>query len=388
MTHIHLLSNAIMFRVCLTSSWFFLSCVVVAQSPSQKQSPLLEDELLRRNVLPLVTTHRGEVAVVIQHLNTGDTFRYHENVVMPAASLIKLPLMVTAYHAAKLGDLDLGKPVVLQETDKVPGSGILTDHFSAGATLPVRDYIRLMMRESDNTATNVIIDQIGLVATTKQMESLGLSETKLYSKVYRGSTTLFAERSKQFGIGSTTANEMVTLLQLLSEQKLADPSDTQTMFAHLASCTDRQMLARYLSPDTKFFHKTGAISNCRTDAGIMETSTGPVAVCVLTNRNRDQSWGDMNEAELLCAKIGRIIVDRYGAIEPDPTLRQGSTGLLVEALQRALNAKLEPTPDLHVDGEFGPGTEAALKRLQKQHNLPTSGELDKLTSTIIDLVTE
>ncbi len=99
----------------------------------------------------------------------------------------------------------------------------------------------------------------------------------------------------------------------------------------------------------------------------------------MTNRNTDQTWGDDNEAELLCSKIGRIVVDRFGPIEPDSTLRQGSTGSLVESLQRTLNARLDPSRDLAVDGDFGPGTEGALKRFQQQHNLNPAAALDPTT---------
>lgn len=360
--------------------------LAVAQIPSN------EDGGLRERVLPLVTAHRGQVVVAIEHLTTGDSFRFNADVVMPTASLIKLPLMVAAYHAAEYGGLDLEKPIVLLDADKVPGSGILTDHISAGAILPLRDYVRLMIRDSDNTATNVVIDQVGIAATTQRMESLQLPSTKLHSKVYRGDTSIDVQRSREFGIGSTTANEMVTLLRLLSEQKLANPSNTKQMLDHLASCTDRQMLARYLSPETKFFHKTGAISNCRTEAGIIETSSGLVAVCVLTNKNTDQSWGQNNEAELLCSEIGRIVVDRYGRVEPDSTMHQGSTGSLVESLQRTLNERLDPSPGLTVDGEFGPGTEGAVKRFQRIQGMEPTGVIDpdvwKALGLFVDQVDE
>lgn len=242
-----------------------------------------------------------------------------------------------------------------------------------------------MIRESDNTATNVVIDQMGIAATSQKMESLQLPNTKLHSKVYRGDTSIDVERSRQFGIGSTTANEIVTLLRMLHQQQLANASNTKRMMPHLASCTDRHMLARYLTPETQFFHKTGAVSNCRTDAGIIETSSGLVAVCVLTNRNTDQTWGENNEAELLCSRIGSIIVDRFGRSEPDLAMRQGSTGLLVEALQRTLNERLDPTPGLNVDGEFGPGTEAAVKRLQTKQDMEPTGVIDPLDWKVLEL---
>ena len=72
-----------------------------------------------------------------------------------------------------------------------------------------------------------------------------------------------------------------------------------------------------------------------------------------------------------------------GASDQEPeasnVLAIGSGGKLVEALQRTLNARLEPTPDLAVDGDFGPASEAAVLRFQQSHNLPANGRVDEAT---------
>ena len=369
-------------RIILTLALVcFPVCIASSQMPQ-------EDSALREAILPLVTAHLGDVAVAIEHLKSGDSFHYRGDAAMPTASLIKLPVMVAVYHAAARGELDLAKVIALKEEDKVPGSGSLTDHFSSGATLALRDYVRLMIRDSDNTATNIVIDQIGLPKTAELMESLGLPNTKLHSKVYRGDTSIFTDRSKLFGIGSTTADEMVKLLTMLAAQKLAEEENTRLMMSHLLACDDRSKLGRYLPSQVKLFHKTGAIGNCRTDAGIIETATGSVAVCVLTNKNVDQSWGDENTAELLCSNIGRVIVERFGSEEQSQALRRGSTGLLVEALQRTLNDRLKNSPSLGVDGDFGPSTEGAVKRFQQDRGIEPTGILDESTwkqlGTLID----
>lgn len=346
---------------------------------AHSQPPRNDDDALREAILPLATAHAGEVAIAIEHLKTSASFHYRSDQAMPTASLIKLPLMVAAYHAAARGEIDLEKNIILTKHDKVPGSGVLTEHFSDGASLALRDYVRLMIRDSDNTATNIVIDQVGLAETAQLMESLGLGNTKLHSKVYRRDTSIFPERSQRFGLGSTTADEMVNLLTLLQDQRLADQANTQLMMMHLQSCSDRSKLARYLPADIKFLHKSGSIGNCRTDAGIIETQTGPVAVCVLTDKNKDQSWGDANEAEMLCSRIGRIIAERFGLEKQVRTVRRGTTGHLVEALQRTLNDRLKPSPSLAIDGDFGPSTEAAVMLFQQNLGMVPTGVLDEAT---------
>ena len=166
---------------------------------------------LSDRLMPLINAHKGHVAVAVKNLKTDEAFAYHDTEPMPTASMIKFPIMIEAYRQAEVGTLDLDQPVELKETDKVPGSGILTPHFSAGASFALRDAIRLMIAFSDNTATNLVIDQIGLPATAQTMAKMGFANTKLHSKVFRRDTSIFPERSKRFGLGSTTAADMVAL---------------------------------------------------------------------------------------------------------------------------------------------------------------------------------
>ena len=350
---------------------FGILFILAVESFAQSSSTVDED--LREQIEPLVKSHAGAVGLAIRNLKTGEHYEYNERTPMPTASLIKFPIMLAAYQLRESGKLNFDTPIELREEDKVPGSGILTAHFSPGIKLPLEDYIRLMIRYSDNTATNVVIDQIGLAQTSKWMGQLGFGNTKLHSKVFRGDTSIHPERSKKFGIGSTTAAEMVELFSRFEKGELANPELTEAMQKHLQSCEDDTKIAAGLPAGVAFAHKTGALANCRTDAGVITTPAGKVAVCLLTNRNEDQSWADHNEAHRLASRIGAIIVDRFGDTKQDPRLREGSFGKLVEALQRTLNDRLDPSPQLSVDGDFGPATRAALERFQRLNTLEVNG---------------
>jgi D-alanyl-D-alanine carboxypeptidase (penicillin-binding protein 5/6) len=367
-------------RPCTRFTFFaILICSSVSSTladPAEQREP---DRQLRNAIGPLVDAHQGDVAVAIEHLDSGDSFRHRSDQAMPTASLIKFPLLVAAYHAAEGGDVDLDMRIELKQQDKVPGSGLLTEHVSDGAVLTLRDYVRLMMRYSDNTATNIVAEQVGLRATAERMESLGCPDTKMNSLVYRRDTSIFSDRSKQFGLGSTTAAEMVRLLALLHRGQLAGDAATREMTEHLLACDDDTKMARFLSPNVKIAHKTGAIANCRTDAGILYTESGPVAVCVLTNKNEDQSWSADNAANLLCASIAKAVVNRFGGSSSSQSLQQGAVGKLVETLQRTLNKRLSPSPELAIDGDFGPASRGALERFQSEQALPITGVVDRKT---------
>jgi len=266
---------------------------------------------LEAKLTPLIKAHQGDAAIAVKHLDTGATFFHNADTPMPTASLIKFAVMVEVYQQVHEGKLKLTDPVTLKKEDKVPGSGILTEHFSDGLTLPLKDAVRLMIVFSDNTATNLVLDKIGLDATAKRMEALGFPNTKIHSKVFKRETSVFPERSKEFGLGSTTAKEMLGLLEKLHKGELVSADASKEMLAHLKKCDDKDKLTKLLPPGTVVAHKTGSVSDARTDAGIIYTKSGPVAVVVLTAKNKDTSWTPENAGNVLCARVGRAVYDVY-----------------------------------------------------------------------------
>ena len=338
---------------------------------------------LRQKLSSLLKTHEGHVAVAIKHLATGERFEFEANRAMPTASLIKIAVMVEAYRQADAGRIDLEQRITLLAGDKVPGSGILTTHFSAGTQVSLRDAIRLMIAYSDNTATNLVLEQIGIRSTSKTMEKLGFPNTKIHAKVFRRDTSVFPDRSKRFGLGSTTALETVQLLEQLYRKQLASPSASDAMLKHLENCQDRTKLPRFLEPHITIAHKTGSLATVRTDAGIISSPSGPLVVCVLTSENKDRRWTEENASEILCARVAKITCAHFDQ-GPKTTakatlLAVGDVGETVEDLQRTLNARLKPSPDLAIDGDFGPNTQAALRQFQNERHLAVTGITDPAT---------
>jgi beta-lactamase class A len=278
--------------------------VVVASSASA-------EETLDSVLSPLISAHKGKVAVAVKNLATGESFAHHADDPMVTASLIKFPIMVETYRQASEQLIDLDKPVTLKQADKVPGSGILTAHFSEGATFPLKDAVHLMIVYSDNTATNLVLEQIGIGTTAATMEKMGYPNTKAHSKVFKRDTSVFPERSKQFGIGSTTAGEMVRLSEALYKKELVSPEASAAMLKHMEACDDKDKFTRFLPPGTKVAFKTGSLDAAKTAAGIITTPGGPVALCVLTDGNEDRRWVTDNAGNRLCADIAKAVFDHF-----------------------------------------------------------------------------
>lgn len=350
---------------------------------------------LAEQLKPLIEQHRGEVGVMIRHLPSGQTFTHRETVAMPTASLIKFPLLLATAKAMEEGQVSPDTRIELKKDDQVPGSGILTTHFAPGLKLSLHDAIHLMIAYSDNTATNLVIDQVGLNATNELMESLDCDATRLNSKVYRRDTSNNMERSQKYGLGSTSAGDMVRLLEMLDSGEFINRERSDQVLGYLADCLATSGIPRYLPTGTKVAHKTGAVGDTRTDAGIIYSPAGPIAIAVLTTANVDKTWTDDNEPELLMGEIAKAAYAHFvGDTEAEPvqvtrTLKLGAAGPLVESLQRTLNARVTPSPGLSVDGDFGPNTERALLAFQKQAGLEPNGLVDRAVwAKLGPLVTE
>ena len=208
---------------------------------------------LAAKLQPLIDQHQGNVAVAIKHLPSGESFQYRADEPMPTASLIKFPLMIAAYQQVHDGRLQLEQMVEIAQRGG-QGSGIRDPNrsFFPGMQMPLRDAIQLMIVYSDNTATNLVIDLVGLPATALLMEQLDCPHTKLHSKVFRRDTSIFPDRSRQFGLGSTTAAEQLRLWEKLWNKQLVSEQASEDMLRHLRACDDKVKIGRYLPADAKF----------------------------------------------------------------------------------------------------------------------------------------
>lgn len=356
--------------------------LLLAQDAAVKRA----EAALEDAIEPLVETHHGRVTLLIKHITTGAAYGVKAEEPMSTASLIKLPVMAVAYQHAAAGKLDLATMVTYRPEDKVPGSGILTTNFSPGTQLSLRDSIRLMIAYSDNIATNFVCEKTGLEAVNEQCLAWGYPDTRIHAFVFKPESSIDKDRSKQFGLGSTTAKDIVSILERIEKKELVSAEASVAMLNHLLACDDKQRIDKYLPTGTKVAMKTGSVTAVRTVGALVYGPSGPFAICVLTADNKDRRWTDDNEAQLLSAEIARAAWKVFNPEARESTLdltdgklASGMHGVLIEDLQRTLNAKVMPPPELTVDGEFGPATEKVLKQFQKQVGLPETGVTDAAT---------
>ena len=145
----------------------------------------------------------GEISLAARDLRTGWTAEYHANRKVKTASVIKLPILVHLALAVSEGRYDWNDALELTESEKVGGAGVLSG-MTAGLRLSLHDLAYLMIAISDNTATNRLIERLGVAAVNERMRTFGLTETRLLRKSYSPDTP----ESAIYGMGVATPNEI------------------------------------------------------------------------------------------------------------------------------------------------------------------------------------
>ena len=204
-------------------------------------------------------------------------FCHDEDGLFPSASVIKLPLVMTLYADAARGLLDLDEEVAVG--DRVDGSGVLR-HMRKVERLSLRDLATLAIIVSDNTATNRLIERIGVERVGERMRDWGCVKSRLSRKMYD------FEAAKRGHENVMTPRETVSLLIRLQRGECEDRATSDAVLGVLEQCQDRTMLLRYLPYATKVPHKTGTLDEARNDAAIVPGER-PVIVAAFTRKLRD-----------------------------------------------------------------------------------------------------
>jgi beta-lactamase class A len=296
---------------------------------------------LERDIQRVRQKFRGEMAVYMKNLATGEEIALDADRVYETFSVIKVPIMAEVLRQAELGKLSLSDRVELKASDARWPSGVLYT-MDPGLQLTIRDLLTLMIIISDNAATDILADRVGRDRITQTMRELGLERTSIrYSDLdwdrrwlgfldsrYRNETAegvmrfpfgkySDAEVSEAFRkvieetevyFGHSTAREMGRLFELMAGGKLVSKQASAVMIEILRKQQVNNRIPRYLV-DTSVAHKTGDgapwVAN---DAGILWVGDQPIVLVVFTGRHR----GTAAEQSEAIARVAALVVRHYG----------------------------------------------------------------------------
>lgn len=279
---------------------------------------VLGSDDLDHQVKAKITGFAGKVTLYAKNLQTGASYSLAGDEPVRTASTIKLPIMIETFAEAAEDKLKLTEPIKVDQDDKVSGSGILQD--LTIESLPLHDLVMLMITLSDNTATNIVLGRIGGDAVNTRMNALGLHNTRVMRKILGDGNKLKATpagitqegakpENKKWGIGRSSPQEMVLLLDKLYHGELINKKASAEMIDILKKQRDHGSIARDIK-DAVVANKSGALDALRSDVGIVYTAQGPIAMAITVDGMPQPNWSPDNPGELLISALSELLIDQ------------------------------------------------------------------------------
>jgi beta-lactamase class A len=284
----------------------------------------------------------GIIGVYIKDLASGAEVAHNADAVFPMASVVKLPILHELYRQVEAGSVDLNKRVLFAAQHLVPGSGILQD-LDFGIAPTLKDLATLMITVSDNAATDLVIEQIGLAQVEAAMQALGMTSTTvpmtirglLYNTVgldvanAEHTYDLYQQRTRENYIdwncrayGETdnnvsTPRDLGRLLEDIERRATLSAASCDAILDILRRQKYNTIIPLHLPAEATTAHKTGSLRGIRNDAGIVYHPQGTYIVSLFSKRLADPVAGAAALAEVSKAAwetiVGPLPVPQWGA---------------------------------------------------------------------------
>lgn len=253
--------------------------------------------ILEENLSEQIQRTDCVVGLALKDLVSGREFAIKGDTVLPIGSAIKIGVLLEFFRQAKLGKLSVQDRVWIEKNHKIGGSGVLQFLGDHSVNCSWRDIAALMILVSDNAATNMLIDLVGMENVNKTFQNLGLKATRLARKM------IDEDAARKGRENVSTPCEMRSLLTLLHTSSNIDKDVSQQTLEVLRMYKEGPLRSG-VPPETMVANKTGTLPGVMVDCGIIYLPDRPYALCVMTTFLRDPLTG-----EELIRRISRIVYD-------------------------------------------------------------------------------
>lgn len=253
--------------------------------------------MLEERIRNYILKQSGNVAVVVKDLKNNNEIKINENLVFPSASTIKISIMSELFNKVHDGFLKLDDTIEITEAMKTGGDGILKE-LKCGHKFTLDEICTLMIIVSDNMATNILINLLGMDNINNAISRLNLRSTKLQRKM------MDSQAAKEGRENLITAHDFARILELIYNGKNINEKYSSMMLNILKRQQVRGRLDLYLPEEVVIAHKTGDLDNLEHDGGIVYLPDKEYIICVLTNKT-----GSNKEGREIIGNISKMVYD-------------------------------------------------------------------------------
>lgn len=271
---------------------------------------------LEKRIEAELVSYCGKMSIYADDMK-GNTIEIGIDEKFETASCIKLFILIALFNKIQKGEATLKEEIAYKESDFVNGSGLLRN-LNPGIKMSVENAATLMIIVSDNIATNMMIDYLGIEEINEVTKELGFVNTVLHNKI---------DFAKYRQLGTSTVKDYAKALTLIAKGDLFSKEASAKMLEILRKQHYNNMLTRNLP---KYFldsentgdeeiifigSKGGSMNNCRNDGGIITTPYGSYVVVMFTKEFHDPLYYIDHESSNFGAKVSRLFFDQYLALE-------------------------------------------------------------------------
>lgn len=244
----------------------------------------------------------GLAGVAIKDLATGDEFFVNPDTVFPQASSIKIHILAELYRQDRAGKLDVNAVVALPDSARTGGSSEL--QLLSAPSMTLRDYAILMIVRSDNTATNLLIDLLGMDAINASLVAWGLPEIKLQRRMI----DLQAVAENRDNVATPRA--MMRSLEKIYHGEVVDRATSNEVLKVLQLPRPASGLRAPLPSGVRIAHKTGSNAGVRCESGIVFLEQRPYVISVMTSFGASSA-----EAGALIEKVAHLAYGYFSRVD-------------------------------------------------------------------------
>jgi beta-lactamase class A len=255
-----------------------------SQAPPAPSPPAHREQLaakLRSDLQRLATAAPGVVGISVVDLSSGQRFGVNEGLVFPQGSAIKIPILIELYRRADLGELKRADRLPVRRDNQVGGSGLL-QYFSDGdSEMSLHDLAVAMIVLSDNSATNILIDRLGMDRVSRTMAELGAAQTKLQRKMIRPEES--AKGHENLSTPAEAADVMVRIARCQLPMAAASCASIKSILEIPKAGAFREPIPA----SVRVAWKPGGIEGVQTAWGLVDVPGAPYAIAIMINYGPD-----------------------------------------------------------------------------------------------------